>query len=177
MVAQIFEQQKDYSQKGHAQGSSFLGIIPLSVFWENAKFGRTFPFTKNRVVLEQCSFIAEKMMDHVRGEVKTVQEEYIECEINDKRKKWNKLKLMNELTKLNHDMICLQTNRFHPFKNICRRDFSFLEQGRKYYTSREKLYAPMSPYIKTSSSNARGDGEHCMEKLIEHTKKKLQNNF
>ncbi|SCQ16512.1 conserved Plasmodium protein, unknown function [Plasmodium ovale] len=83
--------------------------------------------------------IVHGQVDHVRGEVKTVQEEYIECEINDKRKKWNKLKLMNELTKLNHDMICLQTNRFHPFKNICRRDFSFLEQGRKYYTSREKL--------------------------------------
>ncbi|SBT36336.1 conserved Plasmodium protein, unknown function [Plasmodium ovale wallikeri] len=116
--------------------------------------------------------IVHSQVDHVGGEVKTVQEEYIECEINEKRKKWNKLKLANELTKLNHDIICLQTNQFHPFKNICRRDFSFLEQGRKYYTSREKLYAPMSHYITTSSSNALRDGKHCVEKLIEHVVQK-----
>ncbi|SBS96341.1 conserved Plasmodium protein, unknown function [Plasmodium malariae] len=71
--------------------------------------------------------------------IMTVEEECIQCEINNKKKNWSNDKLVKELTQLNHDIICLNKYQHHPFKKSCQASFSFLKQGEKYYTSSEKL--------------------------------------
>ncbi|CRG97930.1 conserved Plasmodium protein, unknown function [Plasmodium gallinaceum] len=72
-------------------------------------------------------------------DIKTVEEEYIECKINNKKKKWSEKKLNSELRNLNHDIICMKKYKYYPFKKKCYNNFSFLKEGEEYYSSNEKL--------------------------------------
>ncbi|CRH00513.1 conserved Plasmodium protein, unknown function [Plasmodium relictum] len=73
------------------------------------------------------------------SDIKTVEEEYIECEINNKKKKWSENKLKYELQNMNHDIICIKKYKYYPFKKKCQNNFSFLREREKYYTSNEKI--------------------------------------
>ncbi|GAW81405.1 hypothetical protein, conserved [Plasmodium gonderi] len=71
--------------------------------------------------------------------IKTVDEKYITCEINKKKKQWTDRKLQKEFSLQNHDLVCLNKYRYHPLKDVCQGAFSFLQDGESYYTSSYKL--------------------------------------
>ncbi|VWU53189.1 conserved protein, unknown function, partial [Hepatocystis sp. ex Piliocolobus tephrosceles] len=71
--------------------------------------------------------------------IKIIEEEYIECEINKKKKLWTLSKLKKEFNKYNHNIICLNKYKYYPFKKICQPEFSFLKNGEKYYTINNRM--------------------------------------
>lgn len=70
---------------------------------------------------------------------KTIEETYVECTINEKKKKWTEYKLEEELKNRKHDVICLNRKKYDFFKKKCETGFSFLKEGEAYYTSKEKV--------------------------------------
>ncbi|SOV11692.1 conserved Plasmodium protein, unknown function [Plasmodium sp. gorilla clade G2] len=98
--------------------------------------------------LNQCeekkkeSYDLLKDNSNINPDVKIVESEYINCEINNKKREWSKNKLNKELRKWNHDIICSKQYQYNPFKQSCDKNFYFLKEGQKYYTSNEKLNSP-----------------------------------
>ncbi|SOV21356.1 conserved Plasmodium protein, unknown function [Plasmodium sp. DRC-Itaito] len=95
--------------------------------------------------LNQCeekkkeSYDLLKDNSNINPDVKIVESKYINCEINNKKREWSKNKLNKELRKWNHDIICSKQYQFNPFKQSCDKNFYFLKEGQKYYTSNQKF--------------------------------------
>ncbi|CAD2094945.1 conserved Plasmodium protein, unknown function [Plasmodium vinckei brucechwatti] len=93
----------------------------------------------NAFSISSCTQI-NKIEENILKKIKTVDDEYIECEINNKKKKWSEYKLAKEFYKYNHNLICLKKYEYNPFKKVCQENFSFLKEGERYYTSNDKLH-------------------------------------